>query len=596
MSEKKSSDEYGSKRLPPSYRGIQVNYCKSPVCKNFGVLPKQGIRGAGKGKRKLLDPNYRLTGGGKNNSSVQTFKCKACNEFPPVKSNRGIYIEYKRLSKYLDVVERSCSNTNCINHKVGLKSHPDKYQKFGRSRHGAPRYRCKSCKKTFSIGKSTRKHRAPHKNIEVFKLFINKMPINRIAEVTGLTYPSVYGKIDFIHKQCLAFIANRERKIVGEHFADRLYLSTDRQMYYLNWTRRKDKRTINFEAVGTADNNSSYVFGMHLNFDPNLNAEKIEGWAERCNDYSRPIAMRRHAHLWLINDYLKSAINNSGVTHPKDPPKQPVDPISLQYSKLTDREDIESADFMTEDVQLPLNGMQIHNEYTLYAHFLLMSKMFEKVGKVRFYMDFESGIRAAFMVAFNQRILDRTADAWYVSINKDLNVHERAHHYNKAQRIIAQFKQEYPKLSDQEIRIEILKQAIDRIKHLGPWKDRWVQNPLSTMSEAEKKICWLTDLGDYSKEHQAALYNKASLHAIDRFFMQARRRFTYIERPIASASGNRRMWYGYTPYNPFRLQQALEIYRTVYNYCFVGKDKQTPAMRLGLAKGKVELEDIIYFQ
>ena len=41
----------------------------------------------------------------------------------------------------------------------------------------------------------------------------------------------------------------------------------------------------------------------------------------------------------------------------------------------------------------------------------------------------------------------------------------------------------------------------------------------------------------------------------------------------------------------------MEIFRVYYNYCKVGnKDKQTPAMRLGLAKGKVDLEDIIYFQ
>jgi hypothetical protein len=32
-----------------------------------------------------------------------------------------------------------------------------------------------------------------------------------------------------------------------------------------------------------------------------------------------------------------------------------------------------------------------------------------------------------------------------------------------------------------------------------------------------------------------------------------------------------------------------------YNYCITGKDGKTPAMRLGLAKGKVSLEDIIYF-
>ena len=32
-----------------------------------------------------------------------------------------------------------------------------------------------------------------------------------------------------------------------------------------------------------------------------------------------------------------------------------------------------------------------------------------------------------------------------------------------------------------------------------------------------------------------------------------------------------------------------------FNYCEVGKDRKTPAMRLGLAKGQVASEDILYF-
>jgi hypothetical protein len=40
----------------------------------------------------------------------------------------------------------------------------------------------------------------------------------------------------------------------------------------------------------------------------------------------------------------------------------------------------------------------------------------------------------------------------------------------------------------------------------------------------------------------------------------------------------------------------LGIFRVFYNYCLVGQDGKTPAMHLGLAKGKVSMEDIIYFK
>jgi hypothetical protein len=44
------------------------------------------------------------------------------------------------------------------------------------------------------------------------------------------------------------------------------------------------------------------------------------------------------------------------------------------------------------------------------------------------------------------------------------------------------------------------------------------------------------------------------------------------------------------------VKKLLEMFRVFYNYVLVGMDKQTPAMRLGLAKGRVSLEDIVHFQ
>jgi hypothetical protein len=115
------------------------------------------------------------------------------------------------------------------------------------------------------------------------------------------------------------------------------------------------------------------------------------------------------------------------------------------------------------------------------------------------------------------------------------------------------------------------------------------------MSEPAKKLCWLTDMGTYTDGHAARLYLRGSLHAIDRFFMQTRRLLSLAERSIVTASSDRRVWYGYSAYKPENLAKALEIFRVYYNYCKVGEDRKTPAMRLGLAKGKVKPEDILYF-
>ena len=61
------------------------------------------------------------------------------------------------------------------------------------------------------------------------------------------------------------------------------------------------------------------------------------------------------------------------------------------------------------------------------------------------------------------------------------------------------------------------------------------------------------------------------------------------------ASSARRTWYGYSAYNPEAVLKLLAIFRVFYNYCLARNDRTTPAMRLGLAHGKVTPEDIIYF-
>ena len=87
-----------------------------------------------------------------------------------------------------------------------------------------------------------------------------------------------------------------------------------------------------------------------------------------------------------------------------------------------------------------------------------------------------------------------------------------------------------------------------------------------------KYVCWLTDYGDYDEDHVARLHLLATLHPIDRFFMQTRRRVSLAERAVVSVRQQRRMWNGYGAYNPAVLQRYLEIYRTYYNYCLAGKD------------------------
>ena len=56
------------------------------------------------------------------------------------------------------------------------------------------------------------------------------------------------------------------------------------------------------------------------------------------------------------------------------------------------------------------------------------------------------------------------------------------------------------------------------------------------------------------------------------------------------------LWFGYGLYKPVMVGKRLDIFRVFYNFVEVGRDKQPSAMRLGLAKCKITIEDIIYYQ
>lgn len=96
--------------------------------------------------------------------------------------------------------------------------------------------------------------------------------------------------------------------------------------------------------------------------------------------------------------------------------------------------------------------------------------------------------------------------------------------------------------------------------------------------------------------HHAKLHLKASVTEVDRLFMQVRRALTMAERGVVSASSDRRLWFGKNAYNPAVLVKLLEVFRAYFNYCEVDQDKKTPAMRMGLARGPVAPEDILYFE
>jgi hypothetical protein len=90
---KKSSDKVD--RIPQPYENIQINFCKNPICPNFGI-PASNNKNQPRGpyvKPHKQDGYIRKKKGG-----VFHLLCKYCGESFPLKSNQGIAEEAKRFT------------------------------------------------------------------------------------------------------------------------------------------------------------------------------------------------------------------------------------------------------------------------------------------------------------------------------------------------------------------------------------------------------------------------------------------------------------------------------------------------------------------
>lgn len=591
----------GSKlpRIPPEIDGIQVNFCKNPACANFGVPPKEvSKRGRGSGSH----DTYTLSGAVSQRGTPRALlRCKLCGETPPLKSNLAITQEFRRITAYhAPEPEPTCPDEQCPEHSRGVRTHPRSYQRHGKTAHGSIRYRCKECGTTFAVAGPTNRQKKPHENREIFMELVNKAPFRRIMEMRNISASTLYSKIDFLARQCQRFLSDRERKLLEGLPLGHLSVSVDRQNYYTNWTHREDKRSVPLHAVVSAENKSGYVFGAHLNFDPNFDAQAVEADVRTDNDDNLQQEYRRNARFWLKSDYKESVTASRGKRRHVGK-KTALDEAAAVYANSAEREDVEVSDEFNAQLRLPETGMQVHGEYTFYAHFQFLRHFLKGAESITFYLDQDSGIRAACFAAFHDQVKAGTAHAFFVSIKKDLTKGQKLLVYNEARRRFLDAVERFGGgISEYDTKIELIKEQFPLMKCIGKYGDRWLTHPLPTMNEPEKALTHLSGRPSVqiSENRLAAMYLFGSMYGADRFLELIRRRLSPLERALGSSSASGRMWYGYAPYNPRVIEKLLLLLQVYWNYCYLprnSKDGKTPAQRMGLAKGVVRIQDIVYF-
>ena len=414
---------------------------------------------------------------------------------------------------------------------------------------------------------------------------------------------SYYSILDFISRRCNALSGKFDRRMIdGEVLLPKtLKLSVDVQEYQLNWSNKHDRRNTQFSTVCSVDQDTRYILGMSANYDKDADSFLINKEAALNGDTLKPEAFRQRAQYWLSSDELlggRKLGQKLGFNNSQDVLQQ----ITDIYSAAQSREDIEDR----EDQKMYLEycnpilteGMQVHVPYTCYAHFQLIHMLVKGAGveQLFYYMDCDSMLRAGFISAFEQEIRSGDAHAFYVRYSKYLTTPKKADLYEKAKEILSDYRGNLPANKKKQAALWLMNDHIKTAAHIGKWKDKWVTHPMPSMNEPDKAVCWLTDNANnqYDDITMAQMYMNAGINAVDNIFQISRRLVNAFERPIGTSSGYNTVWHGYAPYQPKMVEQYLSLLRVYHNFIKVGKDKKTPAMRLGLTTQPLDFDDVLW--
>lgn len=560
-----STDIELERRLPLPFEGVDVNFCRNPRCAGFGVVPDPFKRS----KDSLPASPDAVRGVVSGAKHQEFFQCPTCGTTNRLKNNKAISEEYNRLNnlQQVDPSAPGCKNRECENHGKSLTKHPEGYRNFGKTKGGDPRHQCSLCKKTFSIGRATRRQKRSDKNPLLYRMMVNGVPFMKMCAIAGVSYHDIYRKIDFIYDQVRSFRAQRENfeKIdwmkVGSRFA------TDSQSLKMNWPTRRERTQIIVQHLCTAHARSGFIMEAALQLDPFQDQQAVETAMALAGDDQLSNCFRENDRLWSKTEF-ETYIKN------------------LQKQKRIKETDL---------YQLPHVGTLVRYDILQFAHAQRIRQMVgEAEGRFVFAMDGDHGLKAAFSASMADLIKNDRADIALVLFDKSMNNDARNTAWSmgrsllaaqtglSASQIDALSNEDHADIVDSEISEAIV--GAD-LKHGFYW-------PYHTKSEPDRRIQLITDRPGRSYRSTARLLRLATLRSVDSYFNKFRSNIRFAARPMVSDTSGRKTWDKYYLYKPDIMVKMTEIYRFHHNWVGYG-NKETPAMKLGLARGRIYERDFL---
>ncbi|KIE21852.1 lactate dehydrogenase [Vibrio sinaloensis] len=356
-------------KLPQEAEGLQLNFCKTLACDNFG-----------------LSDAYRYVVQHAN-PKRPAMVCRECGAFPPLLNNQEVLNELHRLRHLHSDGLPACRNDDCENFGLSVHTHKHLYHAFGYSG-DRQRYRCKCCQTTF-VDKWSGANKKLHFQENLLGLLFMGYSVREICRKLEINPKTFYDHLDHIASRCRRKLAMFDARWVN-HAQSYEFASHYVQL------QPKSNNGVLWMATGEA--NSGYILCQHVNYSAQ---EEPSGSVDH-DPYSTP-------SRFVSRDHSSEA--NMPAPIPSPVLKERID---QQYQTILARGNVEDPMGNLTVFNYPSKGALIRPPYTSYAHFLHVLDMCQEESRVSIYLPQDPVLRSAALSVFLPRIQRQNIDLMYV--------------------------------------------------------------------------------------------------------------------------------------------------------------------------------------
>lgn len=357
-------------KLPSAEEGLQLNFCKTLACDNFG----------------LSDAQYYLLQ--RDNPLHPAMICKQCGAFPPLLNNRAVLIEQQRLKALHSSKLACCNRTSCANFGLDVLTHREHYHAFGYSG-DRQRYRCRSCHSTF-VDRWSGGNRYLLVQQKLLALLFTGYNVREICRKLSINPKTFYDQLNTIASRCRRQLYLFDARLYHQQVKSSISIASS----VVPLQPISDNGVFWF-ATGEA--HTGYILSQDINYSSEGQASSGQSHDPYCSEPQ-----------YVSSDFVgfdHKNITNTGTVKSR---------IEQKYKRILSRGNVEDPLSHLGTINYPSKGAVVRAPYTSSAHYLTLVQNLSEFKHIELFMPQEPLLRSAAMSVFLKRIKDKSIDLVYV--------------------------------------------------------------------------------------------------------------------------------------------------------------------------------------